>query len=220
MWQNTLAVPNPTLAKLQNQLREKFPMARHGLPVERQPQRAPVNPRLPSTFPKGGITEVIPAHPAAGITLLLASLLEHEPPGQSPPNIALIDAADSFDPASFPPEDCSKLLWIRCQNPNQAMKAADLILRDGNVPKLVIDLLSPPTHEVRKIPATSWQRLNRLIESNDSSVIVFHRYPLIPCVRLRLLVTSRFTLDHFDQGRNELLQHLQIRLDLQRKMAL
>lgn len=213
-------MPNPTLAKLQHQLREKFPMARHGLPVER-PAAAPLfDPCHPSTFPKGGITEIIPTHPATGLPLLLASLLHHEPAGQSPPTFALIDGADSFDPASFPPADCAKLLWIRCQNPDQTLKAADLILRDGNVPRVVIDLLSLPTQEVRSIPSSAWHRLNRLIESNDSIAIVFHRYPLIPCVRLRLLVTSRFSIDHFDRGRADLLQQVQVRLDLQRKQAL
>jgi hypothetical protein len=195
-------------------------MARHGLPVERPSAQPLLNPCQPSTFPKGGITEIVPTHPAAGLPLLLASLLHHEPPDQSPPTLALIDGADSFDPASFPPEDCAKLLWIRCQNPEQTLKAADLILRDGNVPRVVIDLLSLPTHEVRKIPGSAWQRLNRLIESNDSIAIVFHRYPLIPCARLRLLVTSRFGLDQFERSRTDLLQQVQVRLDLQRKQAL
>ena len=212
-------MPNPTLANLQQQLREKFPQARHGLsPAPAEPAVA-FDLQNPATFPRGGITEIIPAHPAAGLSLVIASLLEHEPAHASVPELALIDGRDTFDPASFPPNDCAKLLWIRCQTPQQSIKSADLILRDGNLPRVVIDLLAFPFTELRKLPSSSWHRLNQLIEINDLLLIALSPSPLIPCARMRLSMRSGFGLRHFGFDRSELFQQLQVAPVLQRMSA-
>lgn len=194
-------------------------MARHGL--------APVSPgthpefdlRNPASFPSGGITEIIPAHPAAGLSLLVASLLEHEAADLTIPELALIDGRDNFDPGSFSSNECSRLLWIRCMTPEQSLKAADLILRDGNLPRVVIDLLAFPMRELKKIPSSAWHRLKQLIEMNALSVITFCPYALIPCARLRLSMSSGFTLDHMLLSRKELILQLRSTAVLERKSA-
>lgn len=210
---------NPILSKLQRQLQEKFPGAARALALE-APEIAPeFDLRNPASFPRGGITEIVPAHPAAGLALVVASLLEHETAGSTVPELALIDGRDSFDPGSFSSNECSKLLWIRCQNPQQSVKAADLILRDGNLPRVVIDLLAFPMSELRKIPSSAWHRLKQLIETNALSVITMSPYPLVPCARLRLSMSSGFRLDHLASSRQELIQQLQASTVLERKMA-
>ena len=212
-------MPNPTLANLQRQLREKFPMAHRKLALTAADASPDFDLENPATFPCGGITEIIPAHPAAGISLILASLLEHEPPTSTVPELALIDGRDGFDPASFSAIECSKLLWLRCQTPEQSLKAADLILRDGNLPRLVIDLLSFPISELRRIPNNVWYRLKQLIETYDSTTIALCPQELIPCARLRLSMRSGFTLDHLVFSRQELFQQLHATSLLQRKTA-
>jgi hypothetical protein len=215
------AVPNPTLATLQQQLREKFPRARHGLAPTPADSATPDFDLLnPASFPRGGITEIVPAHPAAGLSLVVAAMLEHEPAPSSVPELALIDGRDNFDPASFPPEDCAKLLWIRCQTPEQSIKAADLILRDGNLPRVVIDLLAFSLTELRTaIPDSVWHRLKQLIEINDLSVICLSPRPLVPCACMRLSMHSGFGLGHLASDRTELIRQLRGTPVLQRKRA-
>jgi hypothetical protein len=204
---------------LQRQLREKFPgaVARLGQePVEPRPE---FYLRNPSSFPRGGITEIVPTHPASGLALLVAALLEHETAGSILPELALIDGRDSFDPGSFTSNECSKLLWIRCKNPEQSIKAADLILRDGNLPRVLIDLLAFPMSELRKIPGSAWHRLKHLIETNALAVVTMSPYPLVPCARLRLSMSSKFRLEHLTSSREELIQQLHATTSLERRMA-
>ena len=47
---------------------------------------------------------------------------------------ALIDGHDQFDPQSAGSSALSGLLWIRCHTATEAMRSADLLLRDGNLP--------------------------------------------------------------------------------------
>ena len=194
-------------------------MARHGLAPASAVAKPGFDLRDPSTFPCGGITEIIPAHPAAGLSLFVASLLEHEAADSTIPELALIDGRDTFDPGSFSSNECSRLLWIRCKTPEQSVKAADLILRDGNLPRVLIDLLAFPMGELRKIPSSAWHRLKQLIETNDSSVITFCPQALVPCTLLRLSMSSGFTLDHLILSREELVQQLRATSVLQRKSA-
>lgn len=195
-------------------------MARHGLSEAALDSPPAFDFQDPATFPHGGITEIIPPGTGSAAHLLLASFLRRETPNPSVPTLALIDGRDSFDPDSFSPLDCSKLLWIRCNTSQQAMKAADLLLRDGNVPRVIIDLLALPKAELRSIPDSSWHRLNQLVQTSDLSVIVISPHVRVPCARLRLFVQSRFGLDHLVRSREELLGELQVRMDLEWKRAL
>lgn len=214
-------MPNPILANLQHHLRGKFPEARHELAsvAPAPPPELDFDLRNPATFPRGGITEIVPAHPAAGLSLVVASLLAHEPAHASVPELALIDGRDSFDPCSFAAADCAKLLWIRCQTPEQAIKAADLILRDGNLPRVIIDLLAFPFAELRNIPNSAWQRLKQSIEINDLSVIALSPQAWIPCTRMRLSMHTGFRLAHLAASRPELIQQVRSIPVLQRMSA-
>lgn len=213
------AVHAQTLDHLRKQLREKFPAAHTMRASTVTDPPAPLVPRSPVSFPKGGITEVIPARFKAGLSLLVAAMLEEEPQASSVPELALIDGRDQFDPASFSPDHCARLLWLRCQTPQQSILAADLILRDGNLPRVVLDLLAFSPAELKDIPSSAWQRLKRWIESSAASFVTLSPYPLIPCATLRLSMQSVFTLEHFAQTRSELIQQLKITTLLQRKSA-
>lgn len=191
-------------------------MARHDYAPPPSAAQANFDLRNPASFPRGAITEIVPAHPAAGLSLIIASMLEHESPHGTVPELALIDGRDTFDPCSFTPAECSKLLWIRCQTPEQSIKAADLLLRDGNLPRIIIDLLAFPFSDLQKIPNSSWHRLKQLIETNELSVTILSPHALIPCSRIRLSMHSGFGLDHLNFDRSELIQQLRATPVLQR----
>src|SRR5205823_130630 len=108
-------------------------------------------------LPLGGITEVTSSR---GGGLLLISLLASARKSNS--FVALTDGRDSFDPSESSEQMLARLLWVRCQTTAEAVKAADLILRDGNLPLVILDLRSNPVEELRKIPATTWYRLQRV----------------------------------------------------------
>lgn len=207
-----------TVQRLRQQLREKFPAAHR---EEKGPCRPVPIPRGEASqistdhcslstwhFPPGALTEISPAHPACGLTLLIAALLSDNPQSairdpQSP--LVLIDARDRFDPASFSPDDCARLLWLRCRETQQALKAADLLLRDGNLPFVLLDLSALPARELRRIPSSSWHRLRQLAETSRCTLLALTPVPLIPRAALRLTLTREFTLHHLDHSLSELL---------------
>ena len=98
------------LLVLRKQLQEKFPAA-HAGKASPDFTAPPLVKNLP-VFPAGALSELSPAHPASGLSLILSELLktDHEteiqtcfrddfsPSYQSP--VALIDGRDSFDPAT------------------------------------------------------------------------------------------------------------------------
>ena len=79
------------------------------------------------------------------------------------PKFVLVDGGDSFDPASHTAAACSQLLWVRCAKIQEALKAADLLVRDGNVPFVILDLCGLPMAALRSIPASAWWRLTLLL---------------------------------------------------------
>ena len=51
------------------------------------------------------------------------------------------------------------------------MKVADLLLRDGNLPLILLDLQPVPIREVRRIPASALPRFQRLIEPTGTGFV-------------------------------------------------
>ena len=197
----------PTLQDLRRHLRERFPEAHLAKPP---PPAVSASPRLPA-FPTGALSELSPAGPASGLSLVLAELLaepDDTPNSQSPiPNsqpLALIDGRDSFDPASYGSPSCSRLLWIRCRHAGESLRCTDLLLRDGNLPRLVLDLQLTPLEELRKIPTSSWYRLRNLARQSGSTLLIFTPTPFIPCAALQLTFDSRFSLHDLEDAREEL----------------
>jgi len=166
-----------------------------------------------ASFPSGAITEISPEHPACGISLLVSTLLASEEDDAPHPGLplALIDARDQFDPDSFSVEDCRKILWLRCHETQQALQAADLLLRDGNLPRILLDLSCLPPRELQRIPRSSWHRLRQLAESTQATLLALTPTPFIPGTALRLTLTHRLTLADLIFPRRELQQQLTAR---------
>src|SRR5471032_3177581 len=111
---------------------------------------------------RGTLTEIARREPAMGAAFLLQSLLARTWAHEQ--RMALVDGRDRLDPAGCRRETLTALLWVRCANAAQAIRATDLLLRDGNLPLVALDLADNSPKELRAIPATTWFRLQRIAE--------------------------------------------------------
>lgn len=198
--------PSP-VAILRQQLREKFPQA-HGVRPEVVVTGLLGMPLTAATFPAGAISEVIPAGAGAGLLLLLGGLLGE--PGQASPHpeLVLVDGADGFDPASFTGNACSRLLWVRCHSAIDMLKAADWLVRDGNVPMVLLDSTGLARRDLAALPASAWWRLKQSAEGSGCRLVVFAPVSLVAPASLRLVLSADLSLGDFDRPRDELLQRL------------
>ncbi len=193
---------------LRKQLREKFPQA-HGVRTDPAPILPSGKPFVVSTFPVGAISEVVPDRPASGILLLVAGLLG-EPADAGPhPEMVLVDGADAFDPGSFTGSACSKLLWVRCSSALEMVKAADLLVHDGNVLFVLLDATGLARRDLASLPPSAWWRMKQAAEKNGARMVVLAPFPLIPCASLRLTLSADLSLRDLDSPRTELLERLQ-----------
>ena len=188
-------------------LRKKFPQAHAARFEEPAHEKTRLRFSDPATFPAGTISEIVPAGPEPVLGLLLAEILGNPETPSEIPDFVLIDG-NSFDPGSFPPNACSRLLWVRCWNAPTLMKAADLLIRDGNIPFVLLDGSHFPQKEMRALPASNWWRLKQMAERNGCRVLVLSPTPLVPCATLRLSLSSGLSLADFDRPREELIQQV------------
>lgn len=143
-------------------------------------------------LPKGGITELISPKRSAGSASLIASLLRSAQADSY--FVALIDGCDSFDPQPLGNDCLQHLLWLRCRTTIEAIKAADLLLRDANFPLVIVDLVLNSSREVRKIPQTTWYRFQRLVETGGTAVLVLNRLGIVSSAELKILIENDWTL--------------------------
>jgi hypothetical protein len=143
-------------------------------------------------FPKSAITELISPRASAGSASLIHALLKSAE--QDRHFIALIDGSDSFDPGSANNSALQHLLWVRCRKAFDAVKAADLLLRDGNFPLVIVDLVLNEPAELRKIPQTSWYRLQRLAEAVPTACLIINRQTLVSSAQLKIVLENSWTL--------------------------
>jgi recombination protein RecA len=121
-------------------------------------------------LPRGCLTEIF-GPPSSGRTSLLLSILAQATDREEV--CALIDAEDAFDPASASAAGVrlDRLLWVRSDNAEHALKAADLLIQGGGFGVVVLDLGDTPPAIARRISLTSWFRLRRAVE-NTPTVLV------------------------------------------------
>ena len=199
--------PPSKIIELRELLAAKYPTAPPRtmgcLPTE----IASVDAALQGGLPFGGMTEVVGQ---TGSGLLLTALIRATQRRRG--LLALIDGGNAFDLAGIPTAALSRLLWVRSPTAAKAVQAADLILRDGNLSLVVLDLRSVPAEETRKIPATSWYRLQRIVEPNSTAFVILTGQPLVSGARPRLRLTAHFGLNAFDCNQQDLLGRLHVEL--------
>jgi hypothetical protein len=144
-------------------------------------------------LPKGAITELITPPRSAGSASLVHAFIHGA--YRDKYFVALIDGRDSFDPCALGNSILRQLLWVRCAKALEAVKAADLLLRDGNFPLLIVDLIFNSPEELRKIPQTTWYRLQRLVESVPTACLVLTRYEMVSSAQLKLVLENSWNLE-------------------------
>jgi hypothetical protein len=148
-------------------------------------------------LPKSAMTELISPEKSAGSASLIYALLDAAQRERY--FIALIDGRDSFDPQSAGNRCLHHLLWVRCQKAFEAIKAADLLLRDGNFPLVIVDLVLNAAEELRKIPQTSWYRLQRLVEALPTACLVMTRQSMVSSAQLKIVLENQWTQESLEQ---------------------
>ena len=143
-------------------------------------------------LPKNAITELSSPHPSAGSASLIHALLHRA--HRDGFFVALVDGTDSFSPHAAGLGALRNLLWVRCRQASQAVPAADLLLRDGNFPLVILDLVFNASDELRKIPQTNWYRLQRLVEVAPTAFLVLTRRSLISSAQLKLSLENAWRL--------------------------
>jgi hypothetical protein len=97
------------------------------------------------------------------------------------------------------------LLVVFCADAMQAVKAADLLLRDGNLSLILLDLQAVPSAQLRRIPANTWHRFQRLAEQTTAAVVVLTPQPIVEAAQVRITGAGGWTLAAQRRWRHELL---------------
>lgn len=148
-------------------------------------------------LPKGGITELISPPGSAGSASLVHAFIHGAYREQY--FVVLIDGRDSFDPCALANSVLRQVLWVRCTKAIDAVKAADLLLRDGNFPLVIVDLILNSPEELRKIPQTTWYRLQRLVESVPTACLILTRYEMVSSAQLKLVLENFWNLETLEK---------------------
>jgi hypothetical protein len=148
-------------------------------------------------LPKNAITELTSPNPSAGSALLVHALLRNA--YREGFFLALVDGRDSFVPHATGSPALRNLFWVRCRQASEALQAADLLLRDGNFPLVVLDLVLNSSEELRKIPQTNWYRLQRLVEAAPTACLVLTRRAIISSAQLKLSLENAWRVHDLDQ---------------------
>ncbi|WP_395741759.1 hypothetical protein [Prosthecobacter sp.] len=194
-----------SLLHIRELLRSKFPAAQ-SVPVKTDAVCTGVECLDQMGMQAGRLHEIVSASRGAGAGLLLSALLECWSERRQP--VALVDGADVFNPQDVTAETRERLLWLRCRNVDQAVKGADLLLRDGNISHVLMDMELCPASSMRKVPAQAWHRLRLLAEKSGALCCVFTAFQTVPCARSRLVMKLPHGLEAMDRPRAELLARL------------
>ncbi|HXL21324.1 MAG TPA: hypothetical protein VOA78_02570 [Candidatus Dormibacteraeota bacterium] len=131
---------------------------------------APVD-ALTGGLPRGGLTEIFGAVGAGKTSLLMAALAGRTAAAEA---CALVDARDAFDPetAQAAGVRLERLLWVRCREIAQAMRATDLLIQGGGFGMIAVDLSDIAPRVLRQVPLNVWFRWRRAVEETQTILLV------------------------------------------------
>lgn len=203
------------IVELRQLLAERFPYLRQGVavvpPIETLPTGVPaLDALLGGGLPCGEFTELVASTDGSGSAQVIHAVLRQVAAARR--FLALVDGTDSFDAETVEPEVLSRLLWVRCTRAEEALKAADLLLRDRNVPLVVLDLKLNPAAQLRKISSSAWYRYARLLEQNRTTVLVVTPFQLVSGAACRVQVGSGLGIEALSRAPGDLLSKLKFTL--------
>jgi len=164
-------------------------------PVEQSPEAcaqtgiAAVDACLRNGVPRGQLSELTGPRSAGCTTLLLQTMAVATRRGEL---AALVDTFDRLDVASAEAAgvDFGRLLWVRGQSVSaasgapvewavdRALKALTLVLQAGGFGFVAIDLADAPGTALRRLPFTTWLRVQRAVEGRDTACVLVTPEPL------------------------------------------
>ncbi|MCB1063894.1 MAG: hypothetical protein KDN20_13350 [Verrucomicrobiae bacterium] len=157
----------------------------------------------------GAFVEIVNRRLGGGTGALISGMVQAAATSERRYPLALVDGADSFDPASISDSPataaavCRQLLWVRCRHRiDHAVKTADLLLRDGNLPVVMLDLQLCRPRDVRQgVPGgmNTWYRLRSLGEKTGTIFLAFTAEPVIPAAPWRLELDHTWSLEALDR---------------------
>lgn len=124
----------------------------------------------------------------------------------------LVEAGSSFDPQSYGADNLKRLLSVFCKNTEHAVKAADLLLRDANLPLVLLDLQTAPPRSLGRIPANTWHRFQRLVERSGTALVVLTPQPMVEAARTRVVLHAQWDLEALRRPRAELFQNVEVQV--------
>ena len=136
-------------------------------------------------MPRGQISEIVGPRSSGRTSITLQLLAAATARGEL---VALVDALDMLDvdSAAAAGVDLERLLWVRghvvsnpgmCRDMNQraleqTIRALALILQAGNFGLIVFDAAEAPPDALRRLPFTTWLRLQRMVEGSQTTCVL------------------------------------------------
>jgi len=203
--------PSGKIVDLRKLLAERFPQPPFPAATRLVTGLSFVDQAIGGGLPRGAITELISPQISAGSASFIQALLQAAHRDRY--FLALIDGRDSFDPSALAELGnlrLRNLLWVRCSKALEALKAADLLLRDGNFPLVIIDLVLNLPEELRKIPQTTWYRLQRLVKLSPTACLVLSRHGMVSSAQFKIVLENSWSLKTFQE--DEATSQLRIRV--------
>ena len=147
-------------------------------------------------LPRGQLSEIVGPRSSGRTSLLLQTMAASTRRGEI---AALVDTFDRLDVASAADAgiDLDRLLWMRgTGGPDdivtRALKALNLVLQAGGFACVVLDLTDAPLVALKRIPFTTWLRVQRVIEGSDTACVLVTAQPLARSAGgLTLMLTGR-----------------------------
>jgi recombination protein RecA len=147
--------------------------------------------QLGGGFPRGQLSELVGARSSGRTSVLLQMMAAATARGEL---VAFVDALDMLDISSAAAAgvDLERLLWIRghvvanpglCRDMNQrameqAVRALTLVLQAGNLGLVVLDVGEAPVEALRRLPFTTWLRLQRMVEGRQTMCVIVGNEPM------------------------------------------
>jgi predicted ATP-dependent serine protease len=161
--------------------------------------------QLGGGFPRGQLSELIGSRSSGRTSILLRTIAAATARGEL---VALVDALDMLDVESAASAgiDLDRLLWIRghvvtnpgmCRELNQraieqTIRAFALVLQAGNFGLVIFDAAEAPPDAVRRLPFTTWLRLQRMVEGSQTACLLVGSEPMArSSAGLTLRLTAR-----------------------------
>jgi hypothetical protein len=124
----------------------------------------------------------------------------------------LVDCGRTFDPGSYEPGVLARVLTVFCETAEQGMKVTDLLLRDGNLPLVLLDFQAMAPRQLGRIPMSTWHRFQRLVEQSGAVLLVLTPQPIVESARTRLVLRGRWDLAALKCPRRELMPDIAVQV--------